>query len=55
MGNAIKGGTMLNYGVTIEEMNDALYSLSKSNPSLSWFDKFLLIRQIKKSIKKEES
>lgn len=52
---------MLNYGITTEEMCNAISDLPKipftetdiiliqRNPSLSWFQKWKLIREIKKN------
>lgn len=53
---------MKNYGVTFEEMFNAVSRLPKipftemdivlirSNPSLSWFQKWKLVREIKKNM-----
>ena len=53
---------MKNYGVTTEEMYSAIFNLPKipftemdivlirSNPSLSWFQKWKLIRVVKKNM-----
>lgn len=56
---------MKNYGVTTEEMCNAVSNLPKipftemdivlirSNPSLSWFQKWKLVREVKKNMAME--